>query len=493
MLKWLRSIPDCIRSQALFAGCSLMTVASSSLFSYIVPELTRACFSDVRTWNSLFALFTIAPCLALITLYCTKSTSSAYHAWHGSTVQRALESVQASNKIGSWARTALQVSSIALLVFGCYLGALLPVLATISSLVIDSGSALSCSMLGIAAVAFVYSVRAHLIPKSGKLSVIAASCSTVIMFAVLSSHFALSVASGALDLSIALSVAWCASLCALVTSDPVISTCKPLLNRVNAQIKRLLHKATPESRQAECDVCFSRVSYREDGSNLKILDNVSLRIPTSSTVAFIVENDSQRRIIIELLLKIRKPSEGGIAIGSKSIYSHPTLHLMSLISKHIPIFKDTFKFNLVHNAQINRETFETILDLTSLKGVSESLPEKESTIIDDTTYHMITSYSKCIALARAIVGSSKIVVVDDMDFGLPNPDDEASVRTTLQNFLKGKTTLIITQDPFVARLADHVYLFNNGSIADEGSYDALMSDDGMCDIFHANHVSQDIH
>lgn len=86
--------------------------------------------------------------------------------------------------------------------------------------------------------------------------------------------------------------------------------------------------------------------------------------------------------------------------------------------------------------------------------------------------------SQRIALARVFLSESPLVFLDEPTSAI-DPIFETSILENLEKKLKGKTNVMITHRLIMTKLADRIYVMDNGRIIEEGSFDELMESKGM--------------
>ena len=83
-----------------------------------------------------------------------------------------------------------------------------------------------------------------------------------------------------------------------------------------------------------------------------------------------------------------------------------------------------------------------------------------------------------MAIARMVVADPKVVILDEATSAL-DTETEHNLHIALAEFLKGRTTLIIAHRLSAVRQADHVYVFEDGVICEQGHHEALINQNGL--------------
>ena len=77
-----------------------------------------------------------------------------------------------------------------------------------------------------------------------------------------------------------------------------------------------------------------------------------------------------------------------------------------------------------------------------------------------------------------ILGDPQVVILDEATSAL-DTETEAALHAALGEFLQGRTTIIIAHRLSAVKQADHVYVFEDGHIIEQGSHQELIQSDGL--------------
>jgi ATP-binding cassette subfamily C protein len=83
-----------------------------------------------------------------------------------------------------------------------------------------------------------------------------------------------------------------------------------------------------------------------------------------------------------------------------------------------------------------------------------------------------------MAIARMIVANPKVVILDEATSALDS-ETEYKLHLALADFLKGRTTIIIAHRLSAVKQADHVYVFEEGKICEQGRHETLLGQHGL--------------
>jgi len=83
-----------------------------------------------------------------------------------------------------------------------------------------------------------------------------------------------------------------------------------------------------------------------------------------------------------------------------------------------------------------------------------------------------------IAIARMLLSDPKVVVLDEATSAL-DAETELNLHQALKSFLKDRTTIIVAHRLSAVKQADHVYVFEDGKICEQGNHSELLQSNGL--------------
>jgi len=209
-----------------------------------------------------------------------------------------------------------------------------------------------------------------------------------------------------------------------------------------------------------------------------ILRGVTLHLAAGETVALVGATGSGKTTLAALVPRLHDPTGGHITIDGKNIDCIPRAQLRTLVAvafEEPTLFSGTVADNVLMGADSASE-----LDLTRALRIAQAedfvraLPQGAATQIGEHGLSLSGGQRQRLALARAIIGRPRLLVLDDPLSAL-DIHTEALVDAALRQVLTTTTALIIAHRPSTALLANRVALLSGGRITAIGNHHELLS------------------
>lgn len=238
--------------------------------------------------------------------------------------------------------------------------------------------------------------------------------------------------------------------------------------------------ATPD-KNSRGRLTFDRVSFSFDGMDRQILDDVSFEVEPGQTVALVGKVGSGKSWLVNLVPRLVEPTAGSIRLDGRDLRDYDLQALREYIG-YVPqepvLFSDTVRNNILFGREgISDTLLEWAVDVAQLKGELETFPKGIETPIG--TYGMSISggQKQRLALARALVGKPKILILDDCTSALDSRT-ESMLWDRLHEVMPEMTAMLITHRPDTLEKADTIFVFADGRIVERGTHDELIVAEG---------------
>lgn len=225
------------------------------------------------------------------------------------------------------------------------------------------------------------------------------------------------------------------------------------------------------------DIEFKNVTFAYDEN--KILENLSFKLKEKHSYALVGASGSGKSTIAKLISGFYNIDDGEILIGDENILSYSKEAIMKNIAF---IFQTTnlFKKSIYENVKIgkpnaSREEVMQAIKLANCEEFINKFPNKENTIIGTKGIYLSGGEKQRIAIARAILKDSKIIIMDEASASI-DADNEHELQKAFSNLMKNKTVIMIAHRLSSIVSVDEILVLENGKIIERGSHKDLMQD-----------------
>jgi len=228
----------------------------------------------------------------------------------------------------------------------------------------------------------------------------------------------------------------------------------------------------------EQDIVLNNVSFRYTGASAPVFEHLSLSIPHRKTTAIVGASGSGKTTLLKLLLKFYEPGEGEVKIGNvqlQNISARYWRDLCGVVMQEGYVFNDTIAKNIAVGADdINRQQLRKAVEVACIKDFVESLPLSYNSKIGNEGIGVSGGQKQRLFIARAVYKSPEFIFFDEATSAL-DANTEKAIMGNLEQFLKGKTAVIIAHRLSTVKNADKIIVLDKGKVVEEGSHDELVS------------------
>jgi len=208
-----------------------------------------------------------------------------------------------------------------------------------------------------------------------------------------------------------------------------------------------------------------------------IFKNQSLKITGGEKIGLVGPSGSGKTTFVNLLARLFDPQQGTISIDGQDVSSvtQESLHgAISVVPQSPFLFHRSIKENIGYG-KLNASDEEIIKAAKKAEAHSfiVKLPFGYETIIGEHDISLSHGQAQRIILARIFIRDTPIIILDEATASLDGIT-EFRIQKTLDNFIKGKTTIIIVHKFSTLIHMDRILVFEKGTIIEDGHHDYLM-------------------
>lgn len=224
---------------------------------------------------------------------------------------------------------------------------------------------------------------------------------------------------------------------------------------------------------AQGAISFERVVFRYTPASDPVMLGVSLDVKPGEFVAILGGNSSGKSTLFKLLLRMYEPQGGAVLVDGVDVRQMNVRELrrrVNYVPQHPKLFRGTLAQNLrLGNPLASDAALERALQRAGIAGAIAELPEGLATRVGDQhSARLPSSLIRSLCLARAFVGQSSIVLLDEPATALDSDNDKRLMEQI--EALRGHATiLMVSHRPSHIRLADRAVVLADGVVRFSGS------------------------
>lgn len=234
-------------------------------------------------------------------------------------------------------------------------------------------------------------------------------------------------------------------------------------------------------KPSDSSVEFRNVSYSYDGEK-NAVENISLNIPSGSTVAFVGPSGSGKSTMANLISRFFDVSEGQVLVGGvdvRNIKKEILMDNVSFVFQNSHLIKGTILDNVrMARPQASKEEVMNALEKSQCMDIVKKLPNGVDTVVGTNGVYLSGGEQQRIAIARVMLKNSPVVILDEAT-AFADPDNEVMVQKAFSELAKDRTVIMIAHRLSTVAGADRIYVLKDGKIEEYGKYYELINNGGM--------------
>ncbi len=253
--------------------------------------------------------------------------------------------------------------------------------------------------------------------------------------------------------------------------------------------------ADPKEPDWTGDIVFDHVTFGYGGEE-PVLKDVSFTIPAGKTFAILGGTGSGKSTIAALLTRLYdlKEGEGTITVGGVDIRDIPQPALrrnIGLVLQEPFLYSKTIEENLkVTQPSADREELRRAARIASVDRALEEMALGYDTLVGERGVTLSGGQKQRVAIARSLLRRSPVLLLDDSLSAVDTETDE-KIRSALLEEEAGTTLILISHRVTTLMAADHILVLEDGRVAEEGTHQQLITQNGPYRRVYDIQMSQD--
>ena len=225
-----------------------------------------------------------------------------------------------------------------------------------------------------------------------------------------------------------------------------------------------------------------------------VLHDVTFTAAPGEMIALVGPSGAGKTTITHLISRMYDVGSGAVRIGGVDIrdLTLESLHAsVGVVTQDAHMFHDSIRQNLLlAKPDATAVEMEHALRAASIWSLVASLPEGLDTIVGDRGYRMSGGEKQRLAIARLLLKSPGVVVLDEATAHLDS-ESEAAVQRALAAALAGRTSIVIAHRLSTVREADRILVIQDGRVVEQGKHGDLLAAGGLyADLYRTQFAHQ---
>lgn len=225
------------------------------------------------------------------------------------------------------------------------------------------------------------------------------------------------------------------------------------------------------------NVEFKNITFKYPNEEKEIFKEFNLTIPTGKKVAIVGKSGQGKTTIFNLLLRYFDSDTGVILVDDIPIedFTEDSLRENIAIIRQEPfIFNKTILENLkIIDPYMSLKKIRNACKLAEIDEYIMSLPNKYDTMIGEGGINLSGGQKQRLAIARALLKNSKIILFDEATSALDN-ENQSKIKQAIDNLVKDHTIIIVAHRLSTIIDADVIYLIDGGKVIASGTHKQLL-------------------
>ncbi|MFV8377084.1 peptidase domain-containing ABC transporter [Flavobacterium sp. LB1P62] len=241
----------------------------------------------------------------------------------------------------------------------------------------------------------------------------------------------------------------------------------------------------------DCDIIIRHLSFRYIGSDILVLENLSLIIPAHKITAIVGTSGSGKTTLMKLLLKFYEPNSGeviltpspsreerGASVDLGNLSQKTWRANIGAVMQEGFIFNDTIANNIALGVDtIDKKRLAYAADVANINEYINGLPLGYNTKIGMEGLGMSTGQKQRLLIARAVYKNPEMLFFDEATSAL-DANNEKVIMEKLDIFFKNKTVVVIAHRLSTVMNADQIVVLEKGKIIEIGDHQELVKQKG---------------
>ena len=229
------------------------------------------------------------------------------------------------------------------------------------------------------------------------------------------------------------------------------------------------------------NIAFNNISFSYD-ANRPILSNISFKVKAGSKVAVVGASGAGKSSLARLLYRFYDISAGSITIDNQAIDSVTLDSLrkaIAIVPQDTVLFNTSIRENIAYGRPTASDSeIDKAIEMAHLKDFISTLAQGDKTLVGERGLKVSGGEKQRIAIARAILKQSPILIFDEATSALDSHAEQAILKA-MRDVTQNHTSIVIAHRLSTIVDADNILVFKKGELVEQGTHSALLLQNGQ--------------
>ncbi|HEX6847229.1 MAG TPA: ABC transporter ATP-binding protein [Chitinophagaceae bacterium] len=229
---------------------------------------------------------------------------------------------------------------------------------------------------------------------------------------------------------------------------------------------------------------FNNVGFRHRTASQHAINNISFKVKTGETIAFVGPSGSGKTTLMKLLVGLYRPQQGKIlynGIDENNINFEDLRNQIGFVTQDTQLFSGTIKENLMFvNPAAPEEELYDVLQKASCQNLLARAEKGLETMIGEGGLKLSGGEKQRLSIARALLRRPKLLIFDEATSSLDSLTEEDITATIREVSATGdQVTILIAHRLSTIMHADRIYVLEKGDVVETGNHEKLLEEKGL--------------
>jgi ATP-binding cassette subfamily B protein len=227
------------------------------------------------------------------------------------------------------------------------------------------------------------------------------------------------------------------------------------------------------------------------------LRDVSFSIRPGQKVAVVGRTGAGKSSLVQLLLRHYRLSDGMLLVDGRDVNTIPLAELRGAIGtvpQDLFLFSDRLRANIAFGGRngVPDDAIDRATEISRLAADLDQFPDRLDQVIGERGVTLSGGQRQRTALARAVVREPRILLLDDA-LSAVDSHTEREIQDRLREFMKGRTTIVITHRLSAVTDADLILVLEEGRLVEQGRHAELAAAGGpYAELWKSQKLSEEL-